>query len=189
MKKRPRNAAEIERDIRIALYWPGGAGGGGSRRAGKTASPVVRPHKRTSPLCRLCNQFHTVKEHDAHAEGGTAGMQPGKPRRKRPSPEPLAIVREAIRQIGPKGRYGRDNVFISALWRRVGSKLRMSLPEFKRWLIVQNREQNLSLTRADLVDDMDPKKVEDSEIYDLGATFHFVTDPEAVAAFGWTVSA
>lgn len=39
-----------------------------------------------------------------------------------------------------------------------------------------NRNQLLALARADIVDDMDARLVVDSEIEDLGATFHFVLD-------------
>jgi GNAT superfamily N-acetyltransferase len=78
-----------------------------------------------------------------------------------------------------KARYGRDDVFIYPLWRKVGKKIKMSLDEFKRWLVEQNRLQNLALVRADLVEEMDPDLVERSEIEDLGAHFHFVIDPRS----------
>jgi len=91
----------------------------------------------------------------------------------------LAVVRETIPRIGSKGRYGKENVFVSALWQQLARDQRLtdlSLDDFKRWLIDANREQQLALARADLVDDMDPRLVEDSEIEDLGARFHFVVD-------------
>jgi hypothetical protein len=91
----------------------------------------------------------------------------------------LLAVREAIPLVGSGGRYGKDNVFISALWRQVARDRRLaalSLDGFKRWLVTANRDQLLALARADLVDDMDAHLVEDSEIEYLGATFHFVLD-------------
>jgi len=91
----------------------------------------------------------------------------------------LVAVREAIPMIGSDGRYGKDNVFVSALWRQVARDHRLtelSLDGFKRWLVTANRDQLVALARADLVDDMDARLVEDSEIEDLGATFHFVLD-------------
>jgi hypothetical protein len=94
--------------------------------------------------------------------------------------EPLLVaVREAIPMVGSDGRYGKENVFVSALWRQVARDQRLtdlSLDRFKRWLVTANRNQLLALARADLVDDMDARLVEDSEIEDLGATFHFVLD-------------
>ena len=94
--------------------------------------------------------------------------------------DPLLIaVRETIPMVGSDGRYGKENVFVSALWRQLDRDRRLpdlSLDHFKRWLVAANREQLLALARADLVDDMDAGLVEDSEIEDLGATFHFVID-------------
>lgn len=91
----------------------------------------------------------------------------------------LTAVREAIPMVGADGRYGKENVFVSALWRQLARDRRLpdlSLDHFKRWLVDANRDQLLALGRADLVDDMDARLVEDSEIEDLGATFHFVID-------------
>ena len=48
--------------------------------------------------------------------------------------------------------------------------------DFKRWLIVMNRDRILNLARADLTGYMDPEQVERSEIRDRGASFHFVID-------------
>ncbi len=197
MKTR-KSAAQIEREIAAFLYWPGGSAGGGSRRRVGHRTPVVRPHRRTSPSCRICSRFHTTAEHATHAApvGGEPKARPAKKVRPTKKAEAakkaravgtpakpndrtsaaLATVRDAIGKIGPRGRYGRDQVFISSLWRRVGGKLGMKLPEFKRWLIEQNRAERLALVRADLVDLMSPKQVEESEINDLGAQFHFVLD-------------
>ncbi len=76
MTKEPKSIAEIEQDITaflggdVALYWPGRAGGGGSRRRVKGKVPVVRPHARTSPACRWCGRFHTTAEHDVEPGAG-----------------------------------------------------------------------------------------------------------------------
>jgi hypothetical protein len=91
----------------------------------------------------------------------------------------LSAVREAIPMIGSDGRYGKENVFVSALWQHLARDRRLpdlSIDRFKRWLVAANRDQLLDLARADLVDAMDPRLVEESEIEDLGATFHFVVD-------------
>jgi hypothetical protein len=91
----------------------------------------------------------------------------------------LALVREAIPRIGSDGRFGPEKVFVSAIWRRIESDSRvpdLSLDRFKRWLVAANRDQLLDLARADLVAAMDAKLVAESEIRDLGSTFHFVVD-------------
>lgn len=91
----------------------------------------------------------------------------------------LHLVREAIPQIGSDGRFGKEKVFVSAIWQRIERDSRLldlSLDRFKRWLVTANRDQLLDLARADLVGAMDPRLVRESEIEDLGATFHFVVD-------------
>jgi hypothetical protein len=102
----------------------------------------------------------------------------------------LAAVREAIPMVGSDGRYGKDNVFVWALWQRVAHDARLpklSLDGFKRWLVTANRNQQLALARADMVDDMDARLVESSEIEDLGATFHFVLDRRDAPSEPWQV--
>jgi len=94
----------------------------------------------------------------------------------------LTLVREAIPLIGSDGRFGKEKVFVSAIWQRLERDNQLpdlSLDRFKRWLVTANREQKLDLARADLVGAMDPKLVRESEIEDLGATFHFVVDRRA----------
>jgi hypothetical protein len=93
--------------------------------------------------------------------------------------ETLPTVLSAVRSMPPSGRFGPGDVFISSVYDRVGNKIGMTLDQFKRWLVVQNRLQNLSLHRADMVDAMDPRKVDRSEIDDLGAQFHFIRDRDA----------
>jgi hypothetical protein len=98
---------------------------------------------------------------------------------QRPS-DLLTFVRETLPQIGDDGRYGSEKVFVSALWQRLerrGRPAELSLDHFKRWLVTANRNRWLTLARADVVGAMDPKQVRESEIQDLGATFHFVLDP------------
>ena len=106
---------------------------------------------------------------------GTASPPPGTA-----APEPLlSAVRDAIPRVGSDGRYGKENVFVFALWRQLARDQRLSdlsLDHFKQWLVAANRDQLLALARADLVDDMDARLVENSEIEDLGETFHFVID-------------
>jgi hypothetical protein len=100
----------------------------------------------------------------------------------------LGTVKNAVATMPARGRHrSSEKVFISELWRVISEDPRIrpiGLKAFKRWLIDENRQQHLDLARADLVDDMDPKTVEDSEIVDLGASFHFVIDPEHYGRHG-----
>lgn len=210
MKK---SSKELNRDIaaflsgETTLYWPGGSGGGGSRKR-VPGKPVVRPHARTYPSCRRCGQFHTTDEHELEAGGdqevrqlrgspsrrsrssgkatrgeATRTTHMTKPTRARARPSPpvrsrLAVVAGALKSVRAPGRFGDRKVFVSALWRRVRRKLGMPLEEFKQWLFSQHRAGALQLARADLVAAMDPKLVASSEIRVPGAEFHFVVDPE-----------
>lgn len=182
----------------IELYWPGGTGGGGSRRGGSKAGAVVKPHARTSTQCTRCSQYHTTEEHDRHAHGrsrtitkkGKAKSKPktsAKPRKKtstKPrSPGKLSdaqmvnIVHRAVSAAPKRDRHDRG-VYVSSVWNKVGKRLGMTLEEFKRWLVRRNAEQMLTLLRIDLVDTADPDKVEKSYIYDMGAVFDLILDPE-----------
>ncbi|MCK8502460.1 MULTISPECIES: hypothetical protein [Myxococcus] len=73
----------------------------------------------------------------------------------------------------PTGRYGRDKVFISHVWRALQPEW-SNREAFDAALLEANRSQHLSLTRADLVSAMDPKDVAESEVRSYGASFHFV---------------
>jgi hypothetical protein len=80
------------------------------------------------------------------------------------------------------GRFGNNKVFISSVYQLCQQELgvpRMTLPEFKVRLVEANRQGLLQLSRADLVQAMDPVLVRESEA-DLGdgVTFHFILVPE-----------
>ncbi|HEX7842744.1 MAG TPA: hypothetical protein VF469_34965 [Kofleriaceae bacterium] len=99
------------------------------------------------------------------------GMQP-------PAQNLLEVVRETIPRIGAEGRFG-EKVYVSAIWRTIERDRKagdLSLDHFKRWLVRANRDGWLVLARADLIGAMDARQVNESEINDRGATFHFVLD-------------
>jgi hypothetical protein len=104
---------------------------------------------------------------------------------RRPPPETvLEVVRETLPRVGADGRFGAENVFVSAIWHSIEGDRRLvdlSFDRFKRWLVNANRDGWLVLARADLVGAMDPRQVAESEIEDRGATFHFVLDQQAEA--------
>jgi hypothetical protein len=116
-----------------------------------------------------------------------AGSQGDPPRTAPPSPpavQPsasnlLQVVREAIPRIGAEGRFG-EKIYVSAIWRTIERDRKagdLSLEHFKNWLVRANRDGWLVLARADLIGAMDAKQINESEINDRGATFHFVLDP------------
>ena len=74
----------------------------------------------------------------------------------------------------PSGRFGDDRVFISHVWRALKGGTSLNERSFKNRLLEANRARLLALSRADLVEAMDPADVAASEIRYLGATFHFV---------------
>lgn len=127
-------------------------------------------------------------DHGLEAQRPDVAMQPQVHRRLPVAPHgPLdeqsfaAMVHDAIRAIGPEGRFGPYKVFVSAIWRELAHDPRrdgMTLDELKHRLLDANRTDRLSLARADLVDAMDRNEVATSEIYDRGASFHFVLDAQ-----------
>jgi hypothetical protein len=77
----------------------------------------------------------------------------------------------------PTGRFGDNKVFIAHVWRTLQSDpvfQAMELITFKEHLAEANNARLLDLSRADLVQAMDPNDVHESEVHYLNATFHFV---------------
>ena len=88
-----------------------------------------------------------------------------------------ATLRALAAGSPPEDRFHDNKVFIAAVARQAsGSRTsRDSLsPEFKQRLVEANSQNLLHLSRADLVQAMDPQWVADSETVYLNATFHFV---------------
>jgi hypothetical protein len=76
------------------------------------------------------------------------------------------------------GRFGPNKVFIGQVWRQLETQpafLQMNLAAFKSRLVEANRAGLVSLSRADLVEAMNPHDVATSETRHLNAVFHFVT--------------
>jgi hypothetical protein len=109
----------------------------------------------------------------------TATAPPGEPRPAEPFDlTAFALtVRALAGRSPPEDRFHDNKVFIAALWRasqREPNFPRLTLPEFKQRLIEANANHLLHLSRADLVQAMDPRLVSDSETVHQNATFHFV---------------
>lgn len=86
-------------------------------------------------------------------------------------------VAEAARRIPAARRFGENKTFISHVWRELASEVDFDgfpLDRFKRRLVEANREGLVRLSRADLVEAMDPADVEDSATAYENAIFHFI---------------
>lgn len=92
----------------------------------------------------------------------------------------IMLLKDVIRGakiIHGEGRFGDRKVFVAALHDWLDDD-RMTLAQFKRWLVDQHRARKLVLARADLVAAMPYEMVRRSEIdADGTTTFHFVVDP------------
>jgi len=87
-----------------------------------------------------------------------------------------ATVQAAARSC-PTGRFGDNKVFIHHVWKQLQGETHLpvhSLEEFKQRLVEANHVGLLFLSRADLVQAMDPADVHKSEAQYLGAVFHFI---------------
>jgi hypothetical protein len=77
----------------------------------------------------------------------------------------------------PTGRFGDNKVFVAHVWQLLQGDpafAALGVEAFKRRLAEANNAGLLNLSRADLVEAMDPEDVRRSEVPYLGATFHFV---------------
>jgi len=86
------------------------------------------------------------------------------------------IVRELAATSG-EGRFGPNKVFIDTVWNRFQSQPGtppMTRQQFDHRLVEANAAMCLTLSRADLVDAMDPESVRLSEIRLSDASFHFI---------------
>jgi hypothetical protein len=92
------------------------------------------------------------------------------------SEEGLHAFAERVLQVARgarAGRFGDDRVFISQVWRAM-QRPGLDEQSFKGRLLEANQKRLLSLSRADMVEPMDPAELAASEIQHLGATFHFI---------------
>jgi hypothetical protein len=107
---------------------------------------------------------------------------PSSPAAAATSPAPLDLpafartVLDAARAT-TTGRYSHNKVFIIHVWRSLqehGGVQGMDLSAFKQCLAEANNARLLDLSRADLVQAMNPDDVQLSEVSYLSATFHFI---------------
>src|SRR4051812_12683934 len=81
-------------------------------------------------------------------------------------------VKAACKLVPARGRFGDNKVWIHAAW-AIG-RFPHTLRAFKADLCEANRLRLLDLSRADLVEAMDPYDVERSNTTHLGATYNFI---------------
>ncbi len=98
---------------------------------------------------------------------------------KTPTDETQAFSSEvlAVARACDTGRFGDNKVFIAHVWRKLhasGSAYAVDEQRFKQRLVEANRAGHLRLSRADLVEAMNPDDVAASATHYLGETFHFV---------------
>ncbi len=107
---------------------------------------------------------------------GEPAPQPSEPPPPPPAEDGLHAFAERVLQVARSattGRFGEDRVFISHVWRAMQAP-GLDEQSFKRQLLEANQKRLLSLSRADMVELMDPADVAASELQHLGATFHFI---------------
>ena len=88
-----------------------------------------------------------------------------------------AQVLAAARQIPAAWRFGENKAFISHIWRQWRGETAgdgLALDDFKARLVAANREGLVRLSRADLVEAMDPADVAESATVYENALFHFI---------------
>lgn len=103
-----------------------------------------------------------------------------------PNPEPRKLsfadkVKDAAALVKGDGRFGQK-VFINRLWHAFVDKHPSDLPTFygfKQALMEANRKGELNLSRADLVEAMNPEDVAASRATTMGEEFHFLNTEAA----------
>jgi hypothetical protein len=91
--------------------------------------------------------------------------------------EMFANTVKSVARTCPTGRFGGYKVFINHVWNQLRDEPRfapLGLDGFKQKLVAANRANLLTLSRAELVQLMDPADVRESETTFLTATFHFI---------------
>lgn len=89
----------------------------------------------------------------------------------------FAVTVKAAARDCPTGRFGDNKVFINHVWRRLrgeSSFPALDLPAFKEKLVEANNARLLTLSRADLVEVMNPADVQESRTSYLNAEFNFI---------------
>jgi hypothetical protein len=155
----------------------------GDKAAGNEKVALRRLLARTVDACRDAEAELRAAVVRRWVDGRPVGPGPGPGNKSTPvAAGPLSLEEFAHRVVQaartcPTGRFGDNKVFIAHVWRAFHDDPAfqdMDIIEFKRRLTEANQARLLDLTRADLVEAMDPEDVRSSETLHFGATFHFV---------------
>jgi hypothetical protein len=91
-----------------------------------------------------------------------------------------------LARLSERGQFGENKVFLSQVWNAYVADSQspgMTRERFDESLLEANRRNLITLSRADLISEMDPREVEASEINLPHATFHFIrTDGNSTEA-------
>jgi hypothetical protein len=151
---------------------------GADHRLTKTELAEQLPLFETGLTNRRADTFRRKLVHDWLTK--PAGFSPEEEPQP-PEPFDLPAFAATVRALAARSpaadRFHDNKVFIAPLWRasqREPAFPQMTLDEFKQRLLEANAQHLLHLSRADMVQAMDPRLVAESEIKYLNATFHFV---------------
>ncbi|MEZ4298671.1 MAG: hypothetical protein R3B70_27220 [Polyangiaceae bacterium] len=153
----------------------------------KTTEPFTREAALETLLSRLAGSATRLSLPQAISKLLAAGTRAAPPLRRMPvETAPRAPMPEedkafaarvlAAANASKTGRFGRDKVFISHVVQqlaREGADVG-DVEGFKTRLVAAHRRKLLSLSRADMIEAMNPQDVDESETRHLNATFHFV---------------
>lgn len=141
--------------------------------------PATTPAAGRPPIGTAPGSF---ARHYTNRELGEMSNPPKTP--ERADPPDLATfagqAKAAGNATGKSGRFGADKVFVGDLHRTYQSMYGpISLERFKARLSEANNKRHLDVSRADMVEAMDPAKVRESESTHTGtsAQFHFLRVP------------
>lgn len=117
--------------------------------------------------------------HWVDGEAGATASEPREPLPLAPADDLEAFARRVVEAARSSltGRFGANKVFVAHVWRVLRDEPAIAAPGFdgfKKRLAEANNARFLDLSRADLVEAMDPEDVRLSEVSYLGATFHFI---------------
>lgn len=148
----------------------------------KTRLPALVTKARNNSIESLRQAVinHWLDECDAKTCQLVCSSQTEKSSPATEAPTDLAAFARQIQELArqsPTGRFGENKVFLSHLWQQFQREMSheaITRDEFDDRLLEANRQNLITLSRADLISEMDPADVDDSEIALPHATFHFI---------------
>lgn len=109
-------------------------------------------------------------------DGHVSRVEQARAPKARPTSEFATAVLAAALD-GPEGWHDDERVFIAHVWRRMQRYQPIGLDDFKRRLVAEQREDTLTLGRAELPHVMDPADLDASRVRDRLVDYVFVKVP------------